>query len=75
MSHVDGHQPASPLQSGPWRPDADVQTAERADHQRIRLLADDSVEEPEQRRKNATRTFEDPSPTTAKTPKPQSVLS
>ncbi|KAH7260117.1 hypothetical protein B0J15DRAFT_491860 [Fusarium solani] len=75
MSHVDGHQPVSPLQSGPWRPDADVQTAERADHQRIRLLADDSVEEPEQRRKNATRTFEDASPTTAKTPKPPSVLS
>ena len=75
MSHVDGHQPASPFQSGPWRPDADVQTAERADHQRTRLLADDSIEESEQRRKNAPPTFEDASPATAKLPKPPSVLS
>lgn len=75
MSHVDGHQPESPLQPGLGRPEGELQTAERADHQRVRLLTDDSLEESAQGRKNAPPTFEDTSPTTAKPPKPPSLLS
>lgn len=56
-------------------PDADAQAADQADTQRVRLLADDSLEASKQGRKNTQPTMKDASPITAKLPKQLSVLS
>ncbi|RSL74203.1 hypothetical protein CEP51_011630 [Fusarium floridanum] len=74
MSHVDAHQPGSPLQSGLGRPDTDVQTIERTDHQRVRLLAEDPLELSKQGGKSAPPSIGNASPITAKPTKPPSVF-